>query len=353
MGCHKQKDKHLPPRMRKIGNGYYYRGFAHGKEISKPLGDDYVRALLQWRELEGLTDDGETVPRMLENALALMTPRLKPSTHREFTRALTRLKAAFKDFAPADVEPVHIAEYLEKRTDKDGNPAAVAANREISFFSAAWELGRRRRWFNLPNPALGIRRNKEKKRKRIATSGEIKALLFDENKLRRDHVIADMIELTLMVGIRQGDILHLTRSQLEDDGIRVKPRKTADSTELEQLFSWTPAMRLCTERAKARRRRVGSMYLFPVQHRKRAGQPYSSPSFYKQWRPYFTACGVSGLTWHDLRRTALKMHELERGKDAAQKFGGHASVTTTEGYIEGVGPSVLRPNTIDFGRSSK
>jgi integrase len=344
MGRHKSTDKHLPPRLRKIGHGYYYRGFADGKEISKPLGNDYARALLQWRELEGLTDDGETVPRMLENALALMTPRLKPSTHREFTRALTRLKKAFEGFAPADVEPVHIAEYLEKRTDKHGIPATVAANREISFFSAAWELGRRRRWFNLPNPALGIRRNKEKKRKRIATAGEIKALLFLDGA-RRDNVIADMIELTLMIGLRQGDILYLTRSQFEDDGIRIKPRKTADSTELEQLFSWTPAMRLCIERAKARRRRVGSMYLFPVQHRKRAGQPYSSPSFYKQWRPYFTACGVSGLTWHDLRRTALKLHELAHGKAAAQKFGGHASVTTTEGYIEGIGAAVIPPNT--------
>ncbi len=344
MGCHKTTDKHLPPRMRLKDGRYYYRGFANNKEISKPLGDDYARALLQWRDLEGLTEDADTVPRMLENALAIMTPDLKPSTHREFTRACTRLKKAFEGFAPGDVEPVHISEYLEKRTDDNGNPARVAANREISFFSAAWEIGRRRGWHRFPNPALGIKRNKEKKRKRLATAGEMKALLFHEGA-RRDDVIADMIELTLMIGIRQGDILHLTRSQLEDDGIRIKPRKTADSTELEQLFSWTPAMRLCIERAKARRRRVGSMYLFPVQHRKRAGQPYSSPSFYKQWRPYFTACGVTGLTWHDLRRTALKLHELAHGKAAAQKFGGHASVTTTEGYIEGVGAAVIPPNT--------
>src|SRR5690348_10025954 len=116
MGRHKTTDKHLPPRMRKIGNGYYYRGFANGKDVSKPLGDDYARALLQWRDLEGLAEGAETVPLMLENALAIMTPDLKPSTHKEFTRALTRLKKAFEGFTPIDVEPVHITEYLEKRT---------------------------------------------------------------------------------------------------------------------------------------------------------------------------------------------------------------------------------------------
>ncbi|MGH8631520.1 MAG: hypothetical protein ACREU7_12270, partial [Burkholderiales bacterium] len=225
--------------MRLKDGRYYYRGFAGGKEISKPLGDDYARALLQWRELEGITEDADTVPRMLENALAVMTPELKTSTHREFARAHTRLKAAFEGFTPADVAPVHISQYLEKRTDKKGLPARVAANREISFFSAAWEIARRRGWLNLPNPALGIRRNREKKRKRMATPGELKALLFDEQGKRRDHVVADMIELTLMIGLRQGDILHLTRSQIETDGIRIKPRKTDDSTEVEQLFTWT------------------------------------------------------------------------------------------------------------------
>lgn len=350
MGRHKDKDRHLPQRMRKKGRAFYHVATIDKKERWTPLGSDYARALMKWRDLEGLSEGAETIAKMLDNALCIMAATIKPSTYREFARACNRLKIAFKGFAPEDVEPVHIGQYLERRCDDEGKPAPVAANREIAFFSSSWDLARRRGWIKLPNPCAGIERNREKQRKRVAKPGEIKALLFDENGQARDCIEADMVELTLRTGIREADMLHLKLTQLEEEGIRVKPRKTDASTEVEQVFEWDPDLKALMDRVKARRRRVGSFYLFGTTRGPRAGQPYTSPSFYKVWKPYFEICGVTGLTWHDLRRTAINAEEKLKGKDAAQKLAAHSSVTTTEGYLASVGAIKIRPLPIEYGK---
>lgn len=335
MPRHKERDKHLPPRMRKKGARFYY--VACGKWT--PLGDDYATALLQWRELEGLCEGAATVAQLLDNAIAVMTPELKASTLREFSRANNRLKKAFTGFAPSDVEPGHIAQYLETRSAK------VTANREIAFFSSAWEIARRRRWISLPNPCAGVRRNKERRRKRTARPAEIRALLFDKGE-RRDCVEADAIELTLKTAMREADLLHMKKGQIEDEGIRVTPRKTDASTGEEQMFFWDAELRACVNRLLGRRRRIGSVFLVPVTRGKHAGRPYTAPSWFKVWRPYFKACGVEGLTWHDLRRTALKARERELGIGAAREMGGHSSVVTTEGYVRSAGTTEVAPVTI-------
>lgn len=337
MPRHKQRDKHLPPRMRKHGRFHYHVSCAGGREVWTPLGDDYVQALLKWRSLEGLCEGAETVAQMLDNALAEMIPSLKPGSVREYTRNCNTLKPAFKDFMPADVRPVHISQYLAKRSSK------VSANREITFFQAAWNVARRKGWLDLPNPCAGIERNQERDRKRTAKPHEVRALLFDKKGKRRDCVEADAVEFALMTGVREADQLHLAKHQIEPSGIRFKPRKTDASTEAEIFFPWNAALDACVKRLLARRRRVGSIYLLPVQRGKRAGQPYSAPSWHKVWRAYFTECGVEGLTWNDLRRTALNRRKKESGSDAAKDMGAHGSVTTTEMYLTNTGATEVPP----------
>lgn len=336
MGRTRKANKHLPPRMQMKRGNFYYTPYVSGKVQWKPLGNDYVQALLKWRDLEGLTDGAETVSRMLENALAVVACTVKASTLREHTRALNSLKGAFEGFTPADVEPRHIASYLANRSAK------VAANREVSFFSTAWNIARNKGWINLPNPTEGIKRNKEKDRKRTATEAEMKALTSP------DEALADMAALALMTGMRESDLLNLSLRAIETKGIRVKPQKTETTTQVEQFFPWTPEMKAVVDRAKARRHRIGSLVLFPVQRRGRAGQPYTVNSFQNVWRRYFERCGVTGLTWHDLRRTALNMRKAESGTEAAKDMGAHSSLTTTEGYLSQVGTLEVRPNVLKF-----
>lgn len=336
MGRTRTKNKHLPPRMQLKAGRFYWTPYVSGKVVWKPLGDDYVQALLKWRELEGINEGAATVVQMMERALGIMVGTVKASTFKEHSRAMNNLRGPLEAFTPSDLNPAHIAQYLESRTAK------VSANREISFLSTCWELARRRGWINLPNPCKGIRRNKEKRRKRVARPDEITALLG------LDEPLTDMVELTLMTAIRESDMLNLTHRAIEPGGLRIKPRKTDASTEAELLFAWTPELRAVLERAKGRRTRVGSIYLFPVKLRARAGQAYTVNTFQNVWRRYFERCGVEGLTWHDLRRTALNMQAQQGGKESAQTLAAHSSVVTTEGYLAGVGASLVQPVRLDF-----
>jgi integrase len=341
MGRHKETNKHLPPRLRRKGRNYYY--VTNGKW--RPLGHDFAKALLTWRDLEGMSDGAATVSQLLENALAVMAQTLKPGTIREFGRARTNLSKAFASLIPSDVEPRHIAVYLETRSAK------VAANREIAFFSAAWEIARRRGWINLPNPAIGVERNRERNRKRVAKPAEIRSLLYNDDGGSRDCIEADMVEFALLTGMRESDMLNLTRPQLERDGIRVVPRKTDESTEVEQLFEWTPELRAVVDRILERRHRVGSLFLFAASKGKRAGQPFTVNSFQSKYHRFFEKCGVTGLTWHDIRRTALNFKARFEGKEAAQAMGAHSSITTTEGYLAGVGEIRVTPVSLENMRN--
>lgn len=318
--------------MRKKGNAHYY--VANQRWL--PLGTDYLKALVKYRELDGQAEGAATLSQLVDNALAAMT-NLKPGTVREFARAASHIKAAFPSFTPADLEPHHVATYLAKRSAK------VSANREITFLSACWDLARSRGWTSLPNPCAGAPYNPEKPRKRVATKDEIRALLYekqaDESWLRRDHYMADAVEWTLRTAMRQADLIGFKLNQLTDEGVVLRPEKTADSTGAQLLFEWTPEMLELAERIKKRRRRVGSVYLFPT----KSGQPFTGNGFRSMWKKWFDKCGVAGLTWHDLRRTALNLRKREGGTEAAKDLGAHSSLLTTEGYLSNIDAKRVQP----------
>ncbi len=346
MGKAKSKNRHLPPRMIQPAGrrSYYYLGPPRGPEKKRlciPLGADYILALLKYREIECQPDDVQTVRQMLDTALILMKPDLKPRSFVEFERAARTLGPAFAGHSFDSVTPQMIAIYLERRSAK------VAANREIAFFSTAWDLARRRGWTNLPNPTAGIRRNPERKRKRIASADELRALLYGSDGTQKNCVEADMVGLSLMTAIRVSDMLSLTVSQADPktnpQGLTVRPQKTDTSTEVQLCFQWTDELRGLVERCVQRARSAGSKHLFFASRGRRRTQPFTVNSFQTKWHRYFVSCSVEGLTWHDLRRTALNSKKRLEGSDAAQILAGHASITTTERYLVGVGETLVTP----------
>lgn len=326
MGRHKTRNKHLPPRMRLIAGRYYWRSSVDGKDVSQPLGDDYVRALLKWREIEGLHDGCETVADLLDAFVARM-PSSNAGTLKEYTRASSRLKAAFKGFASMEVLPKHIAQYLRSH-DKP-----VTANREIAVLSRAYSTAINAGRFDGQNPCLGVDRNKEKKRKRVATLEEI-ALIQ-----KGDGPIPIMCEMAMLTGLRESDLRMLRLDAFNDAGLTVTPRKTSESTNATVEWSWTAALKACFAKAKLLRRRVGSVYLFAGKD----GQPLSVNAFQSAWRRHRAKCGCPDLRFHDLRRTAINLAKTEGGTDYARLFAAHGSVATTEGYLKNLQVSRVRP----------
>ncbi len=326
MGRHKSRNRHLPPRMVLKAGRYFWRGRVGGKEVSQPLGDDYVRALLKWREIEGLQDGCDTVADMLDAFIAAM-PTTNAGTLKEYTRASARLKSAFKGFGAMEVLPKHIAQYLRSH-DKP-----VTANREIAVLSRAFSTAINAGRFDGQNPCLGVDRNKEKKRKRIATLAEIELLQRGEGP------IPIMCEMAMLTGLRESDLRMLRLDAFADIGLTVTPRKTSESTNATVEWSWTPALKACLAKAKLLRRRVGSVYVFAGKD----GQPMSVNAFQSAWRRHRAKSGCPDLRFHDLRRTAINLAKAEGGTDYAMQFAAHSSVSTTEGYLAQVAVRKVRP----------
>ena len=326
MGRHKTRDKHLPPRMILKSGRYYWRGKVDTKEVSQPLGDDYVRALLKWRDIEGLHDGCETVSDLLDSFIASM-PSSNEGTLKEYSRACARLKAAFSGFGSMEVLPKHIAQYLRSH-DKP-----VTANREIAVLSRAYATAINAGRFDGQNPCLGVDRNPEKKRKRVATLEEIALIQKGEGP------IPIMSEMAILTGLRESDLRMLRLDAFNELGLTVTARKTENTTNATVEWSWTPSLKACHAKAKLLRRRVGSIYLFAGKD----GQPMSVNAFQSAWRRHRQKCGCPDLRFHDLRRTAINLAKAEGGTDYAMQFAAHSSVATTEGYLANVQVRKVRP----------
>jgi len=92
------------------------------------------------------------------------------------------------------------------------------------------------------------------------------------------------------------------------------------------------------DRARRLRRRVGSLYLFA----NRRGQQYTTSGFDSIWKSLLRRAGVTGLTFHDLRRWAINEAQRKGGLDYVQAIGAHKSRQATEGYLV-PGEIVVRP----------
>lgn len=63
-------------------------------------------------------------------------------------------------------------------------------------------------------------------------------------------MIQAYLRLKLLTGLRQRDLLLLTVTDLKDDGIHVKPSKTAKTTGKRLIYEWTPELRQAVEDIK-------------------------------------------------------------------------------------------------------
>lgn len=55
----------------------------------------------------------------------------------------------------------------------------------------------------------------------------------------------------LLTGLRRGDLLRLTMSDLKDDGIHVTPGKTENTTGKRLIYEWTDELREAITLAKS------------------------------------------------------------------------------------------------------
>ena len=205
--------------------------------------------------------------------------------------------------------------------------------------------------FSGRNPAILSRRGRgvhipktDARRLRILNDGEIAALLAYQGRREEYGELHDMILLSLDIGPRAGELVHILRESCdaETGAVRIyKGSRSNESTKggtsrllfVGQLFP--EALTMLRQRLRSKGE---SPYLFPAPD----GRVRDPNGLNRAMRRIMEKLGFNRgvddprniIVWHTLRHTfATKM--LEAGTDiyTLKELMGHASVTTTEIYL--------------------
>ena len=321
MGRRRENNLELPPHMQLKHGAYYFVG--RDKKWIR-LSDDKALALAKWAEIEGETPIPKDEPKPAKGSMAELimrymievAPRKAKSTYEGNKVEAENLKKVFGKMQARAIQPVHIAQYLDKR----GVKSKVRANREISLLSHIFSMGMRWGMVTL-NPCIGVAKHKEVGRDRYIMDNE-----FEGVKAIAGDFITAVMDFAYITALRKGDILRLKVEQITDAGIWVTQGKTGSK----QIYMWSDGLREVIDHAMALKR-PKSVYLFCT----RQSQPYTDSGFKAIWQRVqlkWAAQGGNRFTFHDIRAKAIT-DANSKGMDA-QLLAGHSSPAMTEHYIK-------------------
>jgi integrase len=217
-------------------------------------------------------------------------PKLRPSTQRDYERALGRIEKALGRAKVADVT-FDAIDRLHRAISKQ---SANEANRLTAVASRMFNLAVRRGW-RADNPARGVERNDEVKRERYLSSDELARLtvaLADH----RDQQAANILRLLLLTGARRGEVQAARWDQFDlTAGIWTKPSSHTKQKKIHRVpLSDAAALLLRDLRGQAA---PGAEFVFPG----RAGG--HRVEIKGNWAAICKAASISGARVHDLRHS--------------------------------------------------
>ena len=304
MGRPKTKHPDLPPRMtarvNQDGSLRYYYG---RKKV--PLGSDLNKARMKWAELEnGSSGEPAGVVLAADRWEREELSKRAYKTQVDYTRSLRELKTAFKDFSLADIKPMHVRQYLDKRSAK------IAGNREIAVLSIVFNWARETGLTDVPNPCLGVRKNREKPRSRYVSTAEYEAVW-----LKGCPELQDAMDLALLTSQRASDVLAMTRQDISEGHLWVRQGKTGKRVGIRI----DGRLKDVIERILARPRKVSTMFLI-------AGQDGQRLTIWQLEGRFDKAKGDADWQFRDLRAKAVSD---EPDLATASKRAGHSDEKVT------------------------
>src|SRR5271157_4631883 len=108
----------LQVRVNKSGKRRFYYRLRDGGKI--PLGTDRSAALEKWAQLEtrGALLVADAVPSVIDKYRREVLGSKKPKTQEQYEAALVRLGEAFGTARLSQIKPLHIRQYLDRRSAK-------------------------------------------------------------------------------------------------------------------------------------------------------------------------------------------------------------------------------------------
>lgn len=221
---------------------------------------------------------------------------LAPRTRHDYDRLLLKIERDFGDF-PIDAlrDPRTRGEFLAWR---DRN--ALKSRRQADYAFAV--LARVMSWaYNrgiiLLNPCERGGRVYRAKRSDRVWEAEQEGLFLE----RAPHHLHLALRLALWTGQRQGDLLKLTWSSFDGETLRLRQSKTGTVVRI-------PVGQVLQEdliNLRQGRAAKNENYLSEPILLNSNGQPWTESGFRASWRKACIAAGITDLTFHDLRGTAV------------------------------------------------
>ncbi|HEX6829219.1 MAG TPA: tyrosine-type recombinase/integrase, partial [Burkholderiales bacterium] len=283
-GRRKSNPEGLPARVYR-SRGWLFYADDTGKWHK--LGREWdLDARRRWAELDAQPIPGTDVAGLIDRYIAACEAgkiRKAARTIADHHAEAVRLKAVFGRMRPADVKPTHVARFL------DQHPAPVRANREAALLSSVFSAAMRWGLAEI-NPCYGVRRNPEHKRTRYVEGRELRAFGRQCQRWLRCYVL-----LKYLTGLRQGDMIALTRRAITPGRLVVETSKTGKVLR----FKWSWALRIVINATLALQD-PPRLVLFPS----RFGTTLSPRGFKTAWsramRGYVEAGGAH-FREHDIR----------------------------------------------------
>jgi integrase len=278
-------------------------------------------------DIEALRE-APSVAELITRFISQHVERKRPSTSRAYRQILRQhIAPHFGDHVKvADVTHDDVQKLHDKIT-KAGR--SYAANRTMAVASKMFSLAVR--WRMRPdNPAKGIERNYESKRKRYVNGDELERLIEALNKYSNQNV-ADVFRLLLFTGCRRGEALAARWADLDlTAGIWTKPGSTTKQKSDHVAPISAPARQLLSEiqQRQLKKQNVLGEYVFPG-----GGDSGHVVEIKRAWRAITKAAGITGLRIHDLRHSFAS--QLASGGASLPLIGallGHSNPNTTHRY---------------------
>jgi integrase len=243
-------------------------------------------------------------------------PTLRPSTATDYAGIIDAIQARFGTRRVAAIT-IDDIEKFHREVTKDGHP--YRANRFLSVMSKMFSLAVRWR-IRSDNPCKGAERNREQKRERYLSDGELQRLLATLAGWKKQRV-ADLIRLLLWTGCRRGEAVKAEWDQFDlEAGIWTKPGAiTKTKTDHRVPLSDAARELLIEIRSK---QPPDETRVFP--HMAQLAKP---------WREICQEAKITNLRIHDLRHSyASTLASAGYSLPIIGKLLGHTQASTTQRY---------------------
>lgn len=258
------------------------------------------------------------VSDLLDRYVRECVPELQPRTQRDYLGIIEKLRADFGNRAPEDVKPRHIVAFL------DVPKGRIHRNRMVTILSTVYKKAIYK-WCvsdDLRNPCDKVERWPAKPRTRYVTDEEFQAV-----RALASPQLQVAMDLALLTGQRQGDIVGLTWKMVHTVGvprkdwhIEVKQGKTGKHLGI--MIS--PAIETVLRRARVMEPSWPHTHVLRTNPRYgKKGERYSADGFRAMWQRTmnkYVSGGGKRFSFHDLRAKAISDNQ---SLESAYLLAGH------------------------------